>query len=280
MLSQQKLHFRIVDEIYLELSEEANFPTCLDAATLVRNTLNDPESTLAKVVLAVSAEPLISSKVLRLANSAAHNVSGCRITELGSAINRLGFEIVRTFSIAVVLDQILRTSQSPPFAPLAKLTWEHSLQVAVIARVLARHIGGIHPDEAMQAGLVRHIGVFYLLYRAAKKPEYAVDESLLIDLLKTWEQDIGKRLSHALGLSESIAQTLNTPGEQATDGQPANLRDLLNLAETLANAELPWKPATENLQNEAFRLAQRTQYAPFMATAQAEIDELTAALAT
>ena len=35
-------HFDILEDIARELSGDVNFPTCLDAAILVRNALKDP----------------------------------------------------------------------------------------------------------------------------------------------------------------------------------------------------------------------------------------------
>ena len=62
------IHFKILDQIARDLSGDVNFPTCLDAAVLIRNTLRDHLADLAKVVQVVGVEPLISSKLLRIAN--------------------------------------------------------------------------------------------------------------------------------------------------------------------------------------------------------------------
>ena len=102
-------HFRILEDIARDLSGDVNFPTCMDAAILVRNTLRDPYASLPRVVQVIGVEPLISSKLLKLANSVAYNPSGNSITELAPAINRLGFEVVRTTSLAVAMDQMLKS---------------------------------------------------------------------------------------------------------------------------------------------------------------------------
>ncbi|MBP8868169.1 MAG: HDOD domain-containing protein, partial [Propionivibrio sp.] len=196
------IHFRILEDIARDLSGDVNFPTCLDAAMLVRNTLRDPLADLQLVVRAISTEPLISSKLLKLANSVSYNPSGKPITDLQLAVARLGFEIVRTTSLAVAMDQMLKSKNLTTYDQISHAAWRHSMQVAAIARVLARRIGRINADEAMLAGLVHNIGIFYLLYRAAEYPEYRDDQPAMLELLAGWHESIGESLLHILGMPE------------------------------------------------------------------------------
>ena len=53
MSGNNSAHFRILEDIARDLSGDVNFPTCLDAAILVRNTLKDPFANLAQVVQAI-----------------------------------------------------------------------------------------------------------------------------------------------------------------------------------------------------------------------------------
>src|SRR5512145_481988 len=138
-----RIHFRILEDIARDLSGDVNFPTCMDAAILVRNTLKDPSASLERVVQVVGVEPLISSKLLRLANSVVFNPSGTAITELSGAISRLGFEAVRTTSLAVTMDQMMKSRNLAAYDDIARRAWEHSIRVAAIARVLARRLGRI-----------------------------------------------------------------------------------------------------------------------------------------
>ena len=103
------LHFRILEDIARDLSGDINFPICMDAAILIRNTLKDPLTNLDRVAQVVGFEPLISSKLLRLANSVSYNPAGKSISDLSTAIARLGFDVVRTTSLAVAMDQMLKS---------------------------------------------------------------------------------------------------------------------------------------------------------------------------
>jgi HD-like signal output (HDOD) protein len=62
----------------------------------------------------------------------------------------------------------------------------------------------INGDEAMFAGLVHDLGVFYLMSRAANFPELVNDKVELHALLVGWHDNIGHALLSALGSPESV----------------------------------------------------------------------------
>ena len=111
MASGSTLHFHILEDIARDLSGDVNFPTCLDAALLVRNALKDPLASTDQVVQVISVEPLICSKLLRLANSVSYNPAGEPTSSLKNVVRRLGFDIVRTTSLAVAMDQMLKSNE-------------------------------------------------------------------------------------------------------------------------------------------------------------------------
>ena len=272
-------HFQILQDIARDLSGDVNFPTCMDAAILVRNTLRDPYANLNRVVQVIGVEPLISSKLLKLANSVAFNPSGKSISELSPAISRLGFEAVRTTSLAVAMDQMLKSRNLTAFDDISRSAWEHSLRVAAIARVLARRIGRINPDEAMLAGLVHDIGIFSLLYRAAEYPAYLSDPKAIVELVSDWHEGIGESLLHILGLPEQITDAVRDHDRLQNIETPNSLGDVLYFANLLAGWDASWSPAPIDEQEATLRTADSERYADLVAEAEEDIAELRAALA-
>jgi HD-like signal output (HDOD) protein len=273
-----RIHFRILEDIARDLSGDVNFPTCMDAAILVRNTLKDPSSSLERVVQVVGIEPLISSKLLRLANSVVFNPSGKAITELSGAISRLGFEAVRTTSLAVTMDQMMKSRNLATYDEIARTVWEHSIQVGAIARVLARRLGRINQDEAMLSGLVHDIGVFYLLYRAAEYPEYRDNEPAMLELLRGWHRSIGESLLHILGLPVSIVDAVRDYDCRHDIQTPCSVRDVLYFANLLAGGCPEWlaydiAPEELELMN-----ADRERYADLLSEAEEDVRDLRTAL--
>lgn len=274
-----RTHFRILEDIAHDLSGDINFPTCMDAAILVRNTLSDPMASLERVVQVVGIEPLISSKLLRLANSVSYNPSGQRVNNLATAIGRLGFEVVRTTSLAVAMDQMLKSRNLAAYDDLARQTWEHSLQVAAIARVLARRIGRVKPDEAMLAGLVHDIGVFYLLFRAAEYVEYRENRAAMIDLIRGWHESIGESLLHILGLPDHITEAVRDHDQPQNIETPSSISDILYFANLLA-MDSQCALLTEFAPAAAEQtIVDRSRFADLLEEAAADIRELRAALA-
>lgn len=278
MANGSSIHFRILEDIARDLSGDVNFPTCLDAAILVRNTLKDPFANQEQVVQAIGIEPLISSKLLRLANSVSYNPSGTRISDLGKVIGRLGFDIVRTTSLAVAMDQMMKSRNLAAYDQIARQTWEHSVQVAAIARVLARHLGRVNPDEAMLAGLVHNIGVFYLLYRAAEYPEYRNNESAMIELLTGWHEGIGESLLHILGVPASITEAVRDQSHLRNVETPCTIGDVLYFAIVLADSDLAWQNSAIGDEETAIHEADRAHYSDLLKEAEEDIVDLRAAL--
>ena len=238
------LTFKILEDIAKDLSgSEVTFPTFLDITFQVRTALQNPNLSVDQLAKLVGAEPLMSAKIIRMANSVALNPSGREIADVKSAIVRVGMEAVRTVSFAVAMEQLLKSKQMKAFENLSQRLWEHTAHVAALCRVLARKLARINGDEAMFAGLVHDIGVFYLMARAANFPEFAADPAELHNLLIGWHDNIGHALLSALGQPDSVCTAVQ---EHETDREVAavkTLSDVLYVANKIANRTSTWRDA-------------------------------------
>ena len=234
--------FKVLEDIAKDLSgSEITFPTFLDITFQVRTALKDPNLSIEQLAKLIGAEPLMSTKIIRMANSVALNPSGREIADVKSAIARVGMEAVRTVSFAVAMEQLLKSKQMKPFETISSKLWDHTAHVAALCRVLARKIAKINGDEAMFAGLVHDLGVFYLLSRAANFPELVNDPVELHALLIDWHDNIGHALLSALGSPESVLVAVQ---EHETDRAIANLKsltDVLYVANKIANRTATWR---------------------------------------
>ena len=189
----------------------------------------------------IGAEPLMSTKIIRLANSVAINRSGRTIIDVNSAIARVGMEAVRSVSFAVAMEQLLNSKKMAPFQALSRRLWEHTMHVAALCRVLARRTSRLNPDEAMFAGLIHDIGVFYLLSRTVNFPELIADSAELQQLLVQWHDNIGHALLSAMGLPEELLIAVQEHEQERQVTTLATLTDLLFVANKLANVQQPWR---------------------------------------
>jgi HD-like signal output (HDOD) protein len=236
------LSFRILEDVARDLSGEVvSFPTFLDITFRLRTALKNPILSVEQLATLVSVDPLMSAKIIRVSNSVAMNPSGRAIADVKSAISRIGMEAVRSVSFAVAMEQLLGSRKMAPFERLSQRLWEHTIRVAALSRVLARNQGRINPDEAMFAGLVHDIGVFYLLSRAANFPELIEDRAELHQLLVQWHDNIGHALLAAMGLGEDVLIAVQEHEIERPVVALKNLADVLFVANKLANTQGGWR---------------------------------------
>lgn len=234
--------FKILEDIAKDLSgDEITFPTFLDITFQVRTALKDPNLNVEQLAKLVGAEPLMSTKIIRMANSVALNPSGREIADVKSAIVRVGMEAVRTVSFAVAMEQLLKSKQMQPFEGISQRLWVHTSHVAALCRVLAKRLAKINGDEAMFAGLVHDLGVFYLMSRAANFPEFLADKAELHALLVGWHDNIGHALLSALGSPESILEAVQMHETDREIVEVKNLSDVLYVANKIANRSSGWR---------------------------------------
>ncbi|MDR0528954.1 MAG: HDOD domain-containing protein [Zoogloeaceae bacterium] len=237
-----QLTFKILEDIAQDLSgDEVSFPTFLDVTFKVRAALRNPKLNIEQLAKLVSVEPLMSAKTIRMANSVALNPTGRPVADVKSAIVRVGMEAVRTVSFAVAMEQLIQSRQMKAFADISRKLWDHIAHVAALCRLLAPKIAPkVNADEAMFAGMVHDIGVFYLLSRAAQFPEMVEDRPALYDLLMGWHDNIGHALLSALGQPEAILVAVQEHEQDREIGEEKSLSDVLFIANKIANTMSCW----------------------------------------
>ena len=234
--------FKVLEDIAKDLSgDQISFPTFLDITFQVRTALKDPNLSIEQLAKLVGAEPLMSTKIIRMSNSVALNPSGREIADVKSAIARVGMEAVRTVSFAVAMEQLLQSKQMKAFESISSKLWTHTAHVAALCRVLARKVAKINGDEAMFAGLVHDLGVFYLMSRAANFPELVNDKAELYGLLVGWHDQIGHALLSALGSPESVLVAVQEHETDREISEVKTLTDVLYVANKIANRSSSWR---------------------------------------
>jgi len=233
--------FQMLEDIAKELAGEVVFPTYFDAVMRLRKVLQDPNQSIAGIAAAVAIEPLISAKLLHLANTVAFNPEGREVVDLKSAIARLGTNTVRTTAMSIVMGQLMRAKGMSDFSDLTQGLWEHSVRTAAAARVLAKGKPRLNPDEAMLAGLIHDLGAFYMLYRATQYEELRHRPDSVRYLIIQWHESIGVSLFNALGIPEEITDsTIDHDRVRPTPDPVRTLQDVIYVANMLAGGHFEW----------------------------------------
>jgi len=234
--------FKILEDVAHELSGEVVFPTCFDAVLEIRNVLHNPDVSLAEVAQVVGMEPLIATKLLKIANATAYNPGGKAVTDVEAALQRIGINVARSAAMAVAMDQLRHSKSLYAFGDISTRLWTHSLRTAVTARVLARRLTRINAEDAMLAGLVHDLGAFLLVYRLANFPEFRDDTALAVDLIGQWHEGVGESLLASLGLPEHIIDAVRDHDQPRPVGAtPTTLAEVIYVANRLAGGCDAWR---------------------------------------
>lgn len=213
------------------------FPSNTEIALRVQRALDDPDCSTDQLSKIISAEPVLSARVVSIANSVAYNASGRAISDVRTAVPRLGFKTLRTLATALVVRQMQGMSQTPEHRALAARLWEHTAHVAALARVIARRITKQDPEAAFFAGIVHEVGGFYLISRASKFP------GLFDSDLEPWygegEAQVGRAVLNALGVPANILEAIETLWDGYLAMPPKSLGDTILLADQLSPVESP-----------------------------------------
>jgi len=232
--------------------ENLTFATSADASLRVMKAVDNPDLSMDALARVVSAEPLLSAKVVRMANSVALNPMGQTITDVKQAVIRVGVAPVRSLAMALTLDQLRQSQRMTGCRQLANRLWERSVHVASLAFVVARRMSRLPADEAMLAGIVHDLGRFYLLGVAADEHrDLLLDQRALVAALDELEPLVGRRLLEALGLPESTIEAVIERRHFSGALPPKSLSDVLFLACWLAPPANPFEDADSREQARA-----------------------------
>ncbi len=243
--------FGFVQTLASELSTgELSLPSFPEIVVRVQRVLADPDVPLEKVARVVGSEPALTARLLRMANSAALNSTGKAVTELRTAINRMGYEMVRSASVAFAMSQLRYNDKLTAIKNDLDDLWERSMLVAAFSMVLARKCTKISPEEAMLTGMMHGIGKLYVLTRAVDKPELLNDAATLHQIMTEWHPQIGKSILENWDFPEAVSQAVGDQNDMDRGKiKTADLCDILAVSISMAPLSTDPVGAQEAIRN-------------------------------
>jgi len=232
------------------------FPTSMQAAVMIRRAL-ESEAGLTAVAKVISLEPVLSVKLLRMANSVFYNPVGIEVTDVQRALMRVGVNNARTLAFSVIGDQLATATEFAPVIRLAEQLWRHSLDVASLAFAICIQLENAQPDTALLAGMVHDIGQFYLLSRANEYPELLQEHSELAEFVLYWDKQVGQAVLRSLGTPDLIVDALDNQEVCERSWPPHKLSDIVFLANSAAGTLNPFSTVSLEEQIEIRRAAFR-----------------------
>ncbi|WP_296261080.1 MULTISPECIES: HDOD domain-containing protein [unclassified Pseudomonas] len=138
-----------IEQLFADLGSLPSIPKV--AQDLIQQ-FDNPSSNLESIAANIQKDPVISAKILRLANSARFRGSR-ESSSIEDAAMRLGFNTLRTLVLASAVTGAFKAGPSFDL----KGFWLKSFQVAGICRLLAKQTGA-DPEIAFTCGVMHDIG--------------------------------------------------------------------------------------------------------------------------
>jgi len=224
--------FAFVKALAAELSQgQVELPSVPDVVVRLQKALSDDQVSNDTVVRVVSSEPVLASKLLTMANSAALNSSSRKIADLRTAVARVGFNIVRSAGLSFAMEQLRKSSEYRHLESPLDALWKNSVQIAALCHVIARRFSSLNGDTALLSGLMHNVGRIYILTRASKFPTLTSDTLTFNSIVRDWHSNVAKALLENWKVADEIVDAV--AGYEDLDREargPVTLTDVLSLA--------------------------------------------------
>ncbi|MCL2875932.1 MAG: HDOD domain-containing protein [Betaproteobacteria bacterium] len=218
-------------QIELELEEgHLNFPVLMEISLRLKQLADDPNSSLDDITAIVRTEPVLSAKVVRMANSILLNPYGAYITDVNSAVKRIGLVALRCLTFAVAAEQLIQDHRSTLLRNLATDLWRHSVDTASWAYAFAHHLRTVNPDTAMLTGMMVDIGQFLLLARIPKYPALESNIERFFEFMDVWKNPISRSVLEVFELPDDIVDALDDETFSDNGWPPKTLQDIVRIA--------------------------------------------------
>jgi putative nucleotidyltransferase with HDIG domain len=218
------------------------------AARRAVSLIQDPDSTGAQVAHAIETDAALTARILLVANSALY-ASPRRVTNVGTAIVKIGFSMTRSILLSAAALRILESGRVLGSTDLRRL-WRHSLACAFCAREIASILGWCSLEEAYTAGLLHDIGELALAQSLpdmqTKALRVAQGGTLMCEaerqVMGFSHAELGGRLLEQWGLAESAVQTVSFHHNPTALAGGGRLLPTVHVADSLSYlvAEATW----------------------------------------
>lgn len=147
-------------EVLSEIAGKGDFPATARAIARLRTVAPREDSSLLALAGVILQDPGLSTKVLRVVNSAFYRPRDARVSTISRAVLLLGFDSIRNLATGILLiDSLL--SQGISRAPLRENLCR-ALHTALLSQALAERIAYPAREEAYLLGLFARLGHLWL----------------------------------------------------------------------------------------------------------------------
>ncbi len=198
-----------VGEVQSLISQKIELPSPPNIVVRILEAVQDDDSCFAELGKIISADPSLTAKLLRVANSSMYGFGG-RVKSIENALAILGINTLKNIALSFIIVRKLQGDSSSAFD--FEYFWKRSVTAAVAARMLAP-LANYDSDDIFVSGLLQDIGVLVFfqhctdtymevltLKNSTETPGHLIERQLL----GLCHAELGGALLKGWGLPESI----------------------------------------------------------------------------
>ncbi|NIE75045.1 HDOD domain-containing protein [Pantoea sp. Tr-811] len=190
-------------------NDDLVLPTLPEVALSIREAAEDSEISVAALSKVIGRDAALSARLIKVVNSPLLRAA-VEVTDLHTAITRLGINYSCNLAIGLVIEQIFHARSSAVEQKLRDI-WSNSLEVAGISYELCRrYTPQLKPDQATLGGLVNQIGALPVLIYAEEHNELLSDPVCLHYVIEQIQPVLGDKI---LSSWEFPEQLVNLPSQ-------------------------------------------------------------------
>ncbi|WP_439862925.1 HDOD domain-containing protein [Pseudomonas antarctica] len=185
-------------------NDDLVLPTLPEVALKIRQAAEDPDISISHLSKVISRDTALSARLIKVVNSPLLRATQ-EVTDLHTAITRLGTNYSSNLAIGLVMEQIFH-ARSEVVELKMREVWRRSLEVAGVSYALCRRHSQLKPDQAALGGLVHQIGVLPILTYAEDHYELLSDPVSLNHVIESIHPALGDKLLGGWDFPEMLAK--------------------------------------------------------------------------
>ncbi len=217
-----------------------DIPTLPTVVSKITTLMQNPRTSAGEVGQAITTDQSLTSKTLKLVNSAFYGFPG-RINTITHAIVILGFTTVKNIVLtASIFDALSKKGRNQFFD--VEAFWLHSIATGAISKVIAENMKSKYTEEAFIGGLLHDLGKVICNICAEEEYNKVIryqreNDCLIKDaelkVLKVTHQDVGGWIASKWNLPKDLSAVLQYHHYPLSAGAYEELASIVHLADIL-----------------------------------------------
>lgn len=222
-------------EILRIIKDTRSIPTLPGIISKLNSLTENNKASVQEMAKVVSADQVLSAKVLRLANSPSYGFS--RISTISNAMILLGTNVVKSLVLSSSIFEIMEKSVVG--------LWEHSIGAGVAANIIARRLRLQECEEISTAALLHDIGK--VIIKIKFESEFDQIQSVITEtgrsiteaermLLEMDHAEVGEWLARSWFLPEKLIEPISCHHRLEKSLQHRTKTAVVHLADVMIEA--------------------------------------------